>query len=79
MTRLTHTLGAEAHLDPEAALACAVLRQALHDARSPRPDIRQDAQAFLHDDASLDFWANALGLNTEVLAQGLRAVVRRET
>jgi len=77
-TRATMQGLAEAeHLPPEVALCAGVLRQLVHDLRSPRPDIRQDAEAFLADGAKVGFWADALGLDQDYLVQGMQAALRQ--
>ena len=39
-------------------LAAAVLAQVLRDATARRPDVRQEALAFLHDEQALGFWSD---------------------
>jgi len=76
-TRRTVQALAEAeHLPPEQALICAVLRQLMKDVRSPRHEIRTEAEAFLADGVSVGFWADTLGLEQDDLAHGLRAALR---
>ena len=61
-------------LDPELGLLAAVLQQALHDVRSRRPDIREDALQFLRDEAALAWWGDVLGLG-DALPQQVQAVL----
>jgi hypothetical protein len=49
------------------ALAAGVLRQAIHDARSPTQHIAQEAQHFLADDEALTFWCDLAGLEVTLL------------
>ena len=49
-------------LTPEHDLACAILRTAWTDARSPAPRVRREARAFWTNEAHVQFWDDALGL-----------------
>jgi len=71
--RPMQTLAAAEALEPEVALAAAVLRQLRTDVRSRHPAMRQEAQAFLADASKIGLWAEALGLDHDVLAEGLQA------
>jgi hypothetical protein len=55
-------------LSPELRLLAAIMSQAVKDARSRRPDVREEALAFLHDPSALDWWSAALDLTDEMLA-----------
>jgi hypothetical protein len=63
------------HLDPPLALLAAVLQQALLDARSRRPDIREEALQFLRNEAALAWWGDVLGVG-EALVYQVQAVLR---
>lgn len=65
------------HLAPELALLAAVLQQALHDVRSRRADVRQEAQQFLQDEAALGWWAAVLGIDGGALHQHAQELLRR--
>ena len=71
--RTVQSLAETEHLEPEVALAAAILRQLAKDARSPHSAIRQDAHAFLADASQVGFWADALGVDQSYLVHGLRA------
>jgi hypothetical protein len=75
--RTVQGLAEAEHLPPEEALAAAIIRQVLVDTRSPRREVREDAQAFLTDASQVGFWAEALGLDQTSLLQGLRAALRQ--
>ena len=62
-------------LDPALALLAAVLQQAVHDARSPRHAIREDALQFLRDEAALGWWGDVLGVG-DALQPQVQAVLR---
>ena len=62
-------------LDPALALLAAVLQQAVHDARSHRAAIREEALQFLRDDAALVWWGDVLGVG-DALQRQVRAVLR---
>jgi hypothetical protein len=62
-------------LSPELHLLAAILRQAMKDAQSRRPDVREEALAFLHDAGALDWWSAALGLTDELLTRHIRATL----
>ena len=64
------------HLAPELALLAAVLQQALHDVRSRRADVREEAQQFLQDAEALGWWGEVLGIDGEALHQHARDVLR---
>ena len=64
-----------ATLDPELGLLAAVVQQALHDARSRRPDIRAEAMQFLKDQAALSWWGDVLGVG-EALQHQVQAALR---
>ena len=75
--RSVQRLAETEHLLPELALCAAVLRQLMKDTRSPRREIRAEAEDFLADGVSVGFWADTLGLERDDLAHGLRAALRR--
>ena len=56
-------------LDPALALLAAVLQQAVHDARSPRHAIREDALQFLQDPDSLAWFGQQLGVEDALQRQ----------
>ena len=47
----------------EACLVAGVIRQALHDARSPHAALRTDALAFLSDEEAMGAWCALGGLD----------------
>ena len=53
------TRAATTGLAPELAMLAAVMQQAVHDVRSRRPDIRQDALQFLRDTEAVAWWGNS--------------------
>jgi hypothetical protein len=61
-------------LAPELGLLAAVLQQALHDARSRRADVRQEARQFLRDEAALEWWGEVLGVG-DALQRHVRDVL----
>jgi hypothetical protein len=59
-------------LGSELGLVLAVLRQAIHDMGSRRPDIRADAQHFWDDPAAVEVFAALLDIDTGRLQQAVR-------
>ena len=62
---------------PEILLAGAVLRQALSDARLDQPSqtnkmVHQQAVTFLNDQNAIDWWAELVGADGDVLGHTLR-------
>jgi hypothetical protein len=62
----------------EALLAKAVILSAMRDLRSRRPDIRTEAEAWVQDLGAITVWAEALGVDPEVLQHALQRAVQRE-
>lgn len=62
-------------LAPELSLLASIVMQALHDARSRRAAIREEARQFLEDEAALTWWGEVLGLDG-ALARYVEAVLR---
>lgn len=65
-------------LPGEILLIGAILRQALVDARGNQPIAQQQAIAFLMDDWSINWWAELVGADGEVLASALRVAAKLE-
>ena len=60
-------------LPGEVGLAVAIVRQVLHDANSPRADIRLDARTFVADEG-LRYWGDLPGL-ADALDQAAHATL----
>jgi hypothetical protein len=55
-------------MDGETALVGEVLRRAVIDLGSPRPDIQEDAQHFFADTERLTFWCSLDGIDADAFA-----------
>jgi hypothetical protein len=62
-------------LAPEQRVVVAIFHRALADTRSRHAEVRQDALAFLHDEAALAFWDDLVGLDG-ALQQQVRRTLR---
>jgi hypothetical protein len=65
-------------LTPELRLLAAIMAQAVKDARSRRPDVREEALQFLHDPSALDWWSAALDLSDEMLERHIRSSLKAQ-
>jgi hypothetical protein len=61
----------------EQILVISLLRQAILDLHSPRPDIRSQALDFLHDGELVEFWTSLVGIDREAWQEHAQQALRR--
>jgi hypothetical protein len=67
-------------MDGETLLIAEVLRQAVHDLRSARHDLQEEARRFLGDPEAVGFWCSLGGLDMSAFLARVETIERlRET